>query len=392
MNRYNTSPTPQQKESVYTSSLILNFISWFNSFYTKEKRIALHIFMWLMFGLMVEFGLLVSYKLSFFTSLFFLARSLVGNAVIFYLFFYFIFPRFILKGKIYIGIALTIGCLFIWQINGYFAMILSSKYGQIESLGLREQVNEDIRYGFLHIFTLEKIFGSLIYIISSLSPVFCVKIIADVTKSVYRATQIEMEKTDLEVNFLKSQLNPHFLFNTLNTIYILNMKKDKAASDVILELSDTLRYTLYESNTDKVLLYKELDFLQNFVNLEKVRQNKNTRIDFNCDRTHVDELTISPLLMFPFVENAFKHGLGTSLKDPWLEINTKVVDKVFYFSIKNSKNEENNGEQIKEYVGGIGVANTKKRLAFLYPERHSLEILNLPNEYSIALKIDLSYE
>lgn len=366
-----------------------DFSLWFHSFYSRSNRIALHLFMWLVFGIFVELGLVMGSGLSSYSSMFFLGRSIVVNGIVFYLFFYLVFPCFILRRKIIASLLLTTSLAMIWQMLSYFVMVLINRFVVLENALLQADVAEQVRLGLSDVFTLKNMLGSLIFIIASLSPVCCVKIIVDITLSAYRRSQMEKEKVGLELSFLKSQLNPHFLFNTLNSIYILNMKKDKAAGDVILELSDTLRYTLYESNAEKVLLEKELDFLENYVKLETVRQNKRTRIAFDRDLSDAGELSIAPLLTFPFIENAFKHGLGTSLKDAWLEMSTKVVGHTFHFKIRNSKNEENNGTMLDEYPGGIGVSNTKKRLALLYPGKHILEIMNTPDVYSIELVINL---
>ena len=392
MSRYNNFHSSSKPGEAASPSAMLDFVLWFNAFYTKKRKPYVHVSIWLFFSALALFGLNKNYNLSLHDSFLYTERFLVGNVFIFYSFFYFIYPRFFLNKKILQGTILLIIAYFIYQANEYLGVLLVLKYANIENPGLFEVTMDTANKGFLHIFSLKSFFGSLIYIVSYLSPIFCLKIIADVTKSTYKARELEKQKAELEIGFLKSQLNPHFLFNTLNSIYILNMKDDESASDVILELSDTLRYTLYESNTERVFLEKELLFLENYVNLERVRQNKRTRITYNCDMESAADLTIAPLLTFPFIENAFKHGLGTSLKDAWLEMETKVVDGYFYFWLRNSKNEENNGPQLDEYSGGIGVANTKKRLALLYPERHILKIRNTPDEYSIYLKINLNYE
>jgi two-component system LytT family sensor kinase len=391
MLRYNYGNPPQHDYKDSRNSM-LSIILWFNTFYTQEKRVICHLLMWLLFGALVEFGLLIDYQLSFYNSLFFLGRTLIGNAAVFYLFFYLILPHFILKKKLLTGFALIIASILLWRINEYLAMLIASKYANLSNTGLIRQVNEEVATGLYYVVSPTKFIGGLIFIMYSLSPLFCLKTIIEVMKSAYKTTEIEKSKSALEVAFLKSQLNPHFLFNTLNTIYLLNRKNDSAASEVILELSDALRYTLYESNMEQVLLENELNFLRNYVELEKARQSKDTKIEFNCDLSNITELTIAPLLTFPFIENAFKHGLGTSLKNAWLMINISITDSVFCFSISNSKDDENNGVPLKEYVGGIGVANTKRRLALLYPGKHSLKIENSSKEYNINLKINLNNE
>lgn len=366
-----------------------DFSLWFNSYMNKFNRVALHVLMWFLFGLIVELGLILSAKLSFYSSLFFLGRSLVANAIVFYLFFYVILPKYILKRKLWAAMSLTFGLTFLWQMATYLFIVLAKNYGEITDPLMIKNVNDHISAGFIHIFSIKEIFGGLLFIVASVSPLFCIKIFVDIIRQTHKQMAMEKEKSLLELNFLKSQLNPHFLFNTLNSIYILNMKKDKRASDVILELSDTLRYTLYESNTEQVLLEKEMDFLENYIKLESVRQNKQTRIAFDCDATAAGMLTIAPLLTFPFIENAFKHGLGTSIKDAWLEISAKIIGHTFHFHVKNSKNEENNGAQIRIAAGGIGLSNTKKRLALLYPGRYILDIVNTADSYSVELTINL---
>ncbi|MCX2452849.1 sensor histidine kinase [Pedobacter sp. PLR] len=366
-----------------------DFILWFHSYYTKERRIGLHVLMWLIYGAIIETSLLLTTDLSINASLLILIDVLLGNFIIFYPFFYFIYPHLIRKKKIILSILSTIALIYLWRVNGYLNDLLINQFSYIDDEVFRRKQEIRLQNGFLHIFTFERLFGGFIDIIYSLSPVFCLKIIVEMLKSAYRTTEMEKEKAAIEIAYLKSQLNPHFLFNTLNSIYILNMKEDEAAADVILDLSDTLRYTLYESNKEKVRLQQEIDFLNNYVNLERVRLNKKTSVVVNCDLSGVDALSISPLLMFPFLENAFKHGLGNSIENPWLEINVKVLDNTFHFDIKNSKEAEKNNNELKEYFGGIGVENTKKRLALLYPNRHILEIKSTSEYYHTNLKIKL---
>ena len=391
MIQYN-SPEGSHSENSILLNPLLSFILWFNAFYNKKRRIGLHVLMWLVFSILVELGLILTYHLSFYNSLFFLGRSLVPNLIMFYSFFYLIFPYFILKRRFLAGVLLCILSVLVWISVEHGSMILVKTYANLGDTGLKKQIDLSVSLGIRQLYTVEKFVGSLIYIMTSIAPLFCVKIIVDVTQSAYLTTILERDKTEVEMNFLKSQLNPNFLFNTLNSIYILNMKKDESASDVILELSDSLRYTLYESNTESVRLEKDLLFIENYINLEKVRQNKQTRIIYNCDMESAADYTIAPLLTFPFIENAFKYGLGTSLKDAWLEMETKVTDGKFYFSLRNSKNDDNNGEQLQEKGSEIGVENTKKRLALLYGGKHVLEITDKPDEYSVLLKINLKDE
>lgn len=367
----------------------IDLIVWLNTFYTRERRLPLHLLMWCLLAILFELPLLLNYHLSFATSLYFLASALCGNAMIFYTFFYVVHPGLIARKKILLSVLACMGLVLLWRINGYVWSVIIYHSAYVENLKLRSNVTYAFTHGFLHALSPIRLFGGFIDLLYNLSPVFCIKITIETMKSAYRTLKMETERSALEIAFLKSQLNPHFLFNTLNSIYVLNRKADEAASALIVELSDTLRYTLYESNTDKVLVEKELDFLENYVKLETVRQPESTKITFNRNGVWEEDKYIVPLLTFPFVENAFKHGLGTSLKDAWLHIEVTLTGNLFHFRIRNSKNEENNSKPLPDYRGGIGVQNTKKRLRLLYPQRHELKIVNTPDEYTIDLKINL---
>ncbi len=150
--------------------------------------------------------------------------------------------------------------------------------------------------------------------------------------------EIEIQNINMEKDFLKAQLNPHFLFNTLNNLYSLTLKKDNQAPEVILNLSDMMSYTLYESNTEKVTLTKELEFIQNYFNLEKMRYpaDKNIRLNISGD-VDAKGLYIAPLLTFSCIENAFKYGLKTT-EGSFIFLDIKVKDSLFIFSWRTMLN------------------------------------------------------
>ena len=183
---------------------------------------------------------------------------------------------------------------------------------------------------------------------------------------------------------MKAQLNPHFLFNTLNNLYGLALRLDKETPKVIMQLSEMMRYTLYESNSETVPLSKELQYLKNYVLLEKMRYKNTTDIVFTIDESQIDSHVIAPLLTFTFVENGFKYGLKTK-KDGFLKINISVVDHVFYFSIFNDKEEK---REQKDF-GGIGLLNVRKRLQLIYPDRHDLQIEDRGNAFYVSMSINL---
>lgn len=201
----------------------------------------------------------------------------------------------------------------------------------------------------------------------------------------------ELENRNLksELNFLKSQINPHFLFNTLNNLYALTLKKSDKAPETVLKLSEMMRYMLYECNEDRVPLYKEVNYLRNYLELEKLRQGKNIKIDINLEG-EVSNQRIAPLMFIPFVENSFKHGLSNHLSQGYIDIRLIVADSHLELSVENSKaNVVPSGIQGNKKSGGIGLINIKKRLQLLYPERYTLEIKEEPNKYKVTLNLEL---
>lgn len=194
------------------------------------------------------------------------------------------------------------------------------------------------------------------------------------------------EKTTAELAFLKSQVNPHFLFNTLNNIYALAYTKSADAPGAILKLAELMRYMLYDSNGPageslNVPLPKEITYLENFVALEKLRLT-DAKVQFRVEG-NADLYRIEPLLLVPFVENAFKHGHLTDPANP-LVINLSIRQGRLYFDTINRK-----ANRQKDGAGGVGLQNVRRRLALLYPDRHVLRITETDTEYACHLELTL---
>ncbi|UII23049.1 sensor histidine kinase [Fulvivirga ligni] len=190
-----------------------------------------------------------------------------------------------------------------------------------------------------------------------------------------------------ELNLLKNQLNPHFLFNTLNNLYTLALKKSDDTPDVIARLSDIFDYMLYRCNDQFVPLSGEISLLENYLALEKVRYGKRLQVHF----THKVESTaeIAPLLMLTFIENAFKHGVKEEIKVASIDIDLKASSEIIAFTARNSKPQiVSDGPQLNREA--IGLANAKKRLNLLYPEKHHLHIEETQEFFKVTLKLELS--
>jgi two-component system LytT family sensor kinase len=194
----------------------------------------------------------------------------------------------------------------------------------------------------------------------------------------------KIEKLQAEINYLRAQVNPHFLFNVLNSLYSLTIKKSDLAPDVVLKLSEMMEYMLYESDETFVSLEKELAYLQNYLELEKMRQGNHAEIILNI-KGDAEGKQIAPFMLLPLVENAFKHGVSKIVDKAWLHINIEIRPNELFFTIENSRLNFHKPEK----HNGIGLSNLKQRLELLYPDRHSLEITEGDNKFKLRLLIDL---
>ena len=195
--------------------------------------------------------------------------------------------------------------------------------------------------------------------------------------------QAEKEKITAELQLLKAQVHPHFLFNTLNNIYSVSLETSPKTSQLILKLSSLLNYILYECKTEHVLLEKEIKVMKDYIDLEKERYANKLEISLNIEGDIKDKY-IAPLLLLPFLENAFKHGTSEQLEKPWLSMNLTVNQNTLRCKIANSKNED-----IAINENGIGIMNVKKRLALLYPGLYELEINNEGDFFVVSLIVQL---
>ncbi len=202
--------------------------------------------------------------------------------------------------------------------------------------------------------------------------------------------QLLTQTMQSELRFLKSQINPHFLFNTLNNLYALTLKKDDRAPEIVLKLSEIMRYMLYECNERRVLLTKEIQYMENYLELERLRQPASTEIELETEG-NISDQQIAPLLFIPFLENSFKHGVNHQIAPGgFVRARLKVADGKLDFFIENSKPEHlPKLEQPNRKSGGIGLNNVRQRLRMLYPDNHKLEVLNEPMRYAVSLKLNL---
>lgn len=263
--------------------------------------------------------------------------------------------------------AILVSLIIFWFIQNYIE----------ESLFIFDEDNIVVNMGNLY----------SLFVISSIATLY--SLIIEYFELERRNNQESSERLQSELNFLRSQISPHFIFNVLNSIvYLIKVKNTKDAENVTLKLSSLLRYMLYESDLKMVPISKERDYIQAYIELQKVRFGEDVFIEFKEENLERSEKKIEPMLIIPFIENAFKHGISGQ-KDPYIFIELNLNNEEFNFFIRN-KIPKSQTVQSKGNASGIGLVNVIKRLELLYPDQHILKISEQENEYRVKLKINLN--
>ncbi|HEY6901000.1 MAG TPA: histidine kinase [Puia sp.] len=230
--------------------------------------------------------------------------------------------------------------------------------------------------------TIEKIIP--VIIINALS-LWLLSIVSSILWTVYnRLKQTESEKLSAQIASLKSQINPHFLFNTLNNIYATAIDTSPKTADMIDKLSEMMRYTMKDTQQDFVLLEDELNYISNFIELQELRLDRSVRLEYTS-LENIPSFRIAPMLLVPFIENAFKHGVNSEQKS---RIKIELTMDKNELQLRVTNNKVNIQREISER-SGLGIANTKHRLNLIYPSRHLLTINDTEKEFFVSLYINL---
>ncbi len=307
--------------------------------------------------------------ISIFTTIFYIAVAVYINL-------FFLIPKF-LKKKKYLSFALLqlLNIIVFFLFNVFTSFLLEYKISKISSISF-----EFLLIEFLYEFVLISLFLSITSFLKFLRDWI------DYQEDSIKFKETQRQKLEAELKLLRGQINPHFLFNTLNNLYALSLDRSKKAPAMILHLSDLMRYILYECRGKHVLIDKEITFIKNYLELEKIRIGEKANIEMKImGNTGLQE--IAPLLFIPFIENAFKHGINKQPENSFIKILFDLEKSgIIKFIIENTKN---NREQItdKKY-SGIGIENVKKRLSLLYPEKYSLKITDNQNIFRVELIIE----
>jgi two-component system LytT family sensor kinase len=239
-------------------------------------------------------------------------------------------------------------------------------------------------------FTLASHLSTIIILVFGMVPIASVKIsqrfIRDnaIKEALEKAMiEAELKFKEAELKLLKAQIQPHFLFNTLNNLYSLSIAKSEKTPGVIITISDLLSYIIYDCTAEKVTLEKEITFLRNYIALEQLRYDENLHVSLNMSDNFSGKF-IAPMILHAFVENSFKHGAGNDTGYPWITMDLSVIDGVLNLKLSNSKIQASGKDQ-----PGIGISNAMKRLELIYPGRHHLNIVNEEKAYFLTLEIIL---
>jgi two-component system, LytTR family, sensor kinase len=338
------------------------------------KRVGLHILFWFCF--VNFFGLLWgSYKGEYAREYFVLLLELPIRVLIVYFNLYILLPRYLLSRQ-YVAYS--------FALTGAMLIAGTVQYFLVYSIYYPIYAPEFLAEGYFSIYKFVK------YAIG-LNTVILITTIIKILKYWYKDQQtaqtLAREKLEAELKLLKGQIHPHFLFNTLNNLYSLTLKKSDCAPEIVLKLSELMNYMLYEAAQPQVTLEKEIQYIQNYIALEKIRYAERVEINFNI-RGQIGGFQIAPLLLLPFVENSFKHGVSGEIERAWITIDLSVKDQLLIYKVENSKANFKVHSQ-RDYAQGIGLQNLRRRLELIYKDRHELKILDEEGTYLAILKITL---
>jgi LytS/YehU family sensor histidine kinase len=238
-------------------------------------------------------------------------------------------------------------------------------------------------HDFTFSYAIDRMIGEL-YVITFVT---AIKTTMNLLEEQKRIAALKNLQSDTELLFLRSQISPHFFFNTLNNIYSLSLENSEKTPKIILKLSELMRYLLYETKTKRQSLEKELICIQNYLDLEKIRYGDLLKVDTQISGDIFDK-KIAPILLLSFIENAFKHGANKNIGNVKIDIDFKVVENFLYFTISNPIPKIVKHKQNITQSGGIGLNNVKKRLALGYDsDEYDLHINNKKKLFTVNLKI-----
>jgi two-component system sensor histidine kinase AlgZ len=350
-----------------------------NSFFTRYRVVLLHISFWCVYISFFFYNVSSrprhpNEEVSLWSTFFFTVFNVTFNMLVAYINYFIFLPRFLKYrklGRYLLGYAIP-----------FIAITI-----------LRVHLQRYIVDGYTH---QEHYFYSTLYIVQMTSTSLFIVIFVSMLRFAKdwfeleaKKKELENEKLSAELSFLKEQINPHFLFNTLNNLYYLAYTKSDNTTEVIAKLSQMMRYMIYESNYKQVELSKEIEYMKNYVSLERLRLNNEIPIEFKVNGDPAG-IKIAPLILITFLENAFKHGVASDNKKAWVNLTIDLSGKNCIYTVENSKIPKVNSVTSEQGKSGIGLQNVKRRLELTYGESYDLEVKDLPDRYYVQLKLLLN--
>jgi two-component system, LytTR family, sensor kinase len=318
----------------------------------------------------------------------FFYREIINKAfliALFYFNFYYLLPRLFKNRRIFSYVlslmaALIFLCVQQLILETWFLRLYPRRPDRFYPAGAVLAKNG--KDGMIYLITLQHALssGTVILLLSGFIKLAHSLFISEKQKKI-----LENERLNAELNFLKLQINPHFLFNTLNSIYSQAHFKSEQTEHSILKFSRIMRYVLYDSTAEKISLSQDLEYISNYIDLQKLRLSKNITIHYDVPGT-VNGLVIAPLLLITFIENAFKHGISYTAPSE-IKIAIAVTGNQLLLTVGNAMTQSS-----REASGGVGLINAQRRLNVLYPGRHTLDVVENNHLYIVNLKIELDYE
>jgi len=340
------------------------------SFASRNRTVLLHTSFWLFYA---SYRI---YDVQDFTGLN-KAFVLVGIPLAFhivasYVHYFFIFPVWLQKRKI---------LLYVLLVTLLVGAVVPLRIG-VEN---RVFINLTLNTNYFKTITLSRVISCIWDVLSFLFFTGMIRFTLDRFDLESKRKQLENEKLIAELNYLKAQINPHFLFNSLHNLNYLVYSGSKGATEVIIKLSNIMRYMIYDANKERVLLLRELDYMEDYIHLESIRLNNSFTMEF-LKEGNLNDVEIAPLLLITILENAFKHGVKDSEQSCWIKASLQVTPEKILFNVRNRKllSRERN------LPSGFGLQNLKKRLVLSYPENHQLRIDDNEETYFIELTLDRS--
>lgn len=289
---------------------------------------------------------------------------------------YYLMPKFVYRRKYLLYLLLLLASLFVVLLLKFnLTYYLISHNVWPEATVVIDSITPN--------YALDTMIGEL-YVVTFVT---AIKITLDWIKEHKRLTDLEKVQLETELLFLRTQVSPHFFFNTLNNIYSLALTQSKKTPQIILKLSDLMRYLLYETKIERKSLEEEIICIQNYLDLERLRYGEKMVVDMEISGD-IKNKKIAPILLLSFIENAFKHGANKNLGKIKIDISFKIIDDYLYFSISNPNPSKTNFKKKIDSSGGIGLKNVKKRLALGYDKQdYELNIRSRGKRFKVNLKI-----